>query len=84
MKLIYLKSAIKCDSSNIAISIKISFLRVLVTIEPGRSLPQFVTTNCLIKGQRNLFLALDKWLCLSSTQKLSLLWISKKHMTILR
>ena len=32
---------------DIAIGIKIPFFRVLVTIEPGRSLLQFVTTNCL-------------------------------------
>ena len=49
MKLIYLKSALKCDSFDVAIGIKIQFLRVLVTIEPGRSLLQFVTMNCLIK-----------------------------------
>ena len=48
MKLIYLKPALKCESFDIAIGIKISFFRVLVTIEPGRSLLQFVTTNCLI------------------------------------
>ena len=48
MKLIYLKSALKCDSFDVAIDIKIRFFRVLVTIEPGRSLLQFVTTNCLI------------------------------------
>ena len=47
MKLIYLKPALKCDSFDIAIGIKIPFFRVLVTIEPGRSLLQFVTTNCL-------------------------------------
>ena len=47
MKLIYLKSALKCDSFNLAIDIKIQFFRVLVTIEPGRSLLQFVTANCL-------------------------------------
>ena len=47
MKLIYLKSALKCDSFDVAIDIKIQFFRVLVTIEPGRSLLQFVTTNCL-------------------------------------
>ena len=46
MKLIYLKSALKCDSFDVAIGIKIPFFRVLVTIEPGRSLLQFVTTNC--------------------------------------
>ena len=48
MKLIYLKPALKCDSFDVAIGIKIPFFRVLVTIEPGRSLLQFVTTNCLI------------------------------------
>ena len=48
MKLIYLKSALKCDSFDAAIDIKIQFFRVLVTIEPGRSLLQFDTTNCLI------------------------------------
>jgi len=49
MKLIYLKSALKCDSFDVAIDIKSQFFRVLVTIEPGRSLLKFVTTNCLIK-----------------------------------
>ena len=48
MKLIYLKSTLKCDSFDVAIGIKISFFRVLVTIEPGRSLLQFVTAICLI------------------------------------
>ena len=48
MNLIYLKSALKCDSFDVAIDIKILFFRVLVTIQPGRSLLQFVTTNCLI------------------------------------
>ena len=38
MKLIYLKSALKCDSFDVAIGIKIPFFRVLVSIEPGRSL----------------------------------------------
>ena len=47
MKLIYLKSALKCDSFDVAIDIKIQFFRVLVTIKPGRSLLQFVTMNCL-------------------------------------
>ena len=47
MKLIYLKPALKCDSFDVAIDIKIQFFRVLVTIEPGHSLLQFVTTNCL-------------------------------------
>ena len=48
MKLIYLKSALKRDSFDIAIDIKIQFFRVLVTVEPDRSLLQLVTTNCLI------------------------------------
>ena len=48
MNLIYLKSALKCDPFDVGIGIKIPFFRVLVTIEPGRSLLQFVTTNCLI------------------------------------
>ena len=43
-----LKSALKCDSFDVTIGIKIPFFGVLVTIEPGRSLLQFVTTNCLI------------------------------------
>ena len=53
MNFIYLKSALKCDSFDVGIGIKIPFFRVLVTIEPGRSLLQFVTTNCLITaGER--------------------------------
>ena len=55
MKLIYLKPALKCDSFDVAIGIKIPFFRVLVTIEPGRSLLQFVTTNCLITETNDLF-----------------------------
>ena len=47
MKLTYLKSALECNSFDVAIGIKIPVFRVLVTIEPGRSLLQFVTTNCL-------------------------------------
>ena len=42
------KSALKCDSFDVAIGTKIPFFKVLVTIEPGRSLLQFVTTNCLM------------------------------------
>ena len=41
MKLVYLKSALKYNSFDVAIGIKIPFFRVLVTIEPGRSLQQF-------------------------------------------
>ena len=52
MKFIYLKPALKCDSFDIAIGIKIPFFRVLVTIEPGRSLLQFVTTNCLTNSHQ--------------------------------
>ena len=51
MKLIYLKSALKCNSFDVAIGTKIPFFRLLVTIEPGRSLLQFVTTNCLIPSK---------------------------------
>ena len=47
MKLVCLKSALKFDSFDVTIGIKIPFFRVLVTIELGRSLLQFVTTNCL-------------------------------------
>ena len=50
MKLIDLKSAVKYDSFDVAINIKIPIFRVLVSIEPGRSLLQFVTTNCLNIG----------------------------------
>ena len=48
MKLIYLKSALQCNSLDVTIFIKIPIFRVSVTIEPGCSLLQFVTTNCLI------------------------------------
>ena len=54
-ELIYLKSSLKSDSFDVAIGIKIPFFRVLVTIEPGRSLLQFVTTNCLITKARPFF-----------------------------
>ena len=47
MKLIYLKSAEKIDPFDVYIGVKISLFRVSVTIELGRSLLQFVTTNCL-------------------------------------
>ena len=64
MKLIYLKSALKYDSFDVAVDIKIQFFRVLVTIEPGRSLLQFVTTNCL-KDIRNLQISLRSELLFS-------------------
>ena len=35
---IFLKSALKADSFDVSIGIKIPFFRVSVTIEPGRSL----------------------------------------------
>ena len=38
MKLTYVKSAKKYDSLDVTIGIQIPFFRVLVTIEPGRSL----------------------------------------------
>ena len=52
MKIIYLNSALKCDSFDATIGIKIPFFRVSVTIEPGRSLLQLVTKNCLISEAR--------------------------------
>ena len=42
------KISIKIRFFDVTIGIKIPFFGVLVTIEPGRSLSQFVTTNCLI------------------------------------
>jgi len=53
MKVIYLKSALKCNFSDVAIGIKISFFTVLVNIEPGRSLLQFFTVNCLKKERKS-------------------------------
>ena len=47
MKLIYLKSALKCDSFDVTIGIKSPFFRVSITVESGRSLSQLVTTKCL-------------------------------------
>ena len=47
---LYLKSALKCDSFDVAIGIKIPLFGILVTIEPGRSLLQFITSNCLKKN----------------------------------
>ena len=38
MKLIYSKSALKCDSFDVTIGIKYPLFRVSVTIEPDRSL----------------------------------------------
>ena len=49
MKVICLKSALKWNFFDVTIGIKIPFFRVSVTIEPGRSLLQFVTTNCLTR-----------------------------------
>ena len=62
IKPIYLKLALKCDSFEVAIGIKILIFRVLVTIDPGRSLLQVVTTNCLIDritGRNMVFLLRD-------------------------
>ena len=42
------KISIKCDSFDVTIGIEILFFRVSFTIQPGRSLQQFLTTNCLI------------------------------------
>ena len=55
MKPIHLKLALKFYSFDVAIGIKIPFFRVLVTIEPGRSLLHFVTTNCLICMHKGFF-----------------------------
>ena len=52
MKLTYFKLALKCDSFDVTIGIKVLFFRVSVTIEPGHSLLQFVTTNCLTRLKR--------------------------------
>ena len=41
------KISIKMRFFDVTIGIKIPFFRVSVTIEPGRSFLQFVTTNCL-------------------------------------
>ena len=56
MKLIYLKSGLKCHSFDVTIGVKITVFRVSVTIEPGRSL--HVTTNCLMTVK-------VKYLCLT-------------------
>jgi len=42
------KISIKIRFFNVTIGIKIPLFLVSVTTEPGRSLLQFVTTNCLI------------------------------------
>ena len=46
---------------------KVHFFRVLVTFEPGRSLPQFVTTNCLILHSQGILSLLttgvDPFIC---------------------
>ena len=54
MKLIYLKSALKFNSFDVAIGIKIPFFRVLVTIEPGRSLLQFVTAKLFDRNRTKI------------------------------
>ena len=63
MKLMYLKSALKHNSLDVTNGITFPVFRVSVTIEPGRSLLQFVTTNCLIYERKSLTL------CHSSTFK---------------
>ena len=54
MKFMYLKSAQKCNSFDVHINIKILYFRVSVTIEPGHSLLQCATMNCLIYHQQPL------------------------------
>ena len=71
MEFIYLKSALKYDSFDVAIDIKIQFFRVLVNIEPGRSLLQFVTTSCLI------FVNLDA-LFLAIVISMLILWLGEQ------
>ena len=46
------KSVLQCDSFDVTSGVKIPFFRVSVTIEPGRSLLQFVFTNCWIVRKR--------------------------------
>jgi len=58
MKFTYLESAWESDSFDVSFSIKVPFFRVLFTIEPGCSLLQFVTTNCLISVSETRY-----WIC---------------------
>ena len=46
----------KIQFFDVTIGIKIPIYRVSVTIEPGLSLLQFVTTNCLIKNIKFYFI----------------------------
>ena len=48
MKLIYLKSALKCDSLDVSVDIKIPFLEFWLLLSPVAPYIKFVTTNCLI------------------------------------
>ena len=60
MKLIYLKSALKCNAFDVTIIIKIPFFRISVTIDPGHSLLHFAATNCLISTNLACFLIILK------------------------
>ena len=61
MRLVYLKSSLKCDSFDVTIGVKIPFFRNLITIVAphytvtSRSLLQFVTTNYLITRTSKLY-----------------------------
>ena len=86
MKLIYLNLALKSDSFDVTIGIEIPFFRILFTIEPGRSLLQFVTTSCLTNSKRLKCFHLSyfhKWKIIKAynfdklTNKIQLLFFSK-------
>ena len=66
-KLIYLKSVLKCDSFDVAIDIKLQFFRVLVTIEPGHSLLQFVYHE-LFDFLRRIIMIIKIWIFLMSSE----------------
>ena len=77
MKLIYLKSAWKSHSFDDSTEIPIFI--VLFTIEPGRSLLPFVTTNCLIDYEQ-AFNSVDRR---ALTKVLSLYLVPDKHITVI-
>ena len=88
MKLIYLKSAWKSGSFDVSFSIKIPFFRVSFTIEPVRSLLQFVTTNCLIGFKYILQKpgeSFNDWLCVEA-KSLTILttWSCRAKLLLLR
>ena len=56
------KVSMKIRSLAVYIDIKVMSSKVSITIGPGRSLLQFVTTNCLIKRTRKLLMLLRIYL----------------------